>query len=878
MNKRAILRLCTVKKRPAASLLIASAGLGFALLINCDGGDPSPGLSALPLQTRSLLEQIGRPQDGVEEAKLEGPYEDPRQQEVAFGRVSFYLTPWRAYMDTWPAQQYLNSLGINLKVPLPALRATAKLLAQAGFRSARVELGWSSLGYYDLAQTPREKGYRETFQALKAADLRPLVLLNANSGAPVPSVGIVERLWQPAPQGAREIVVDRPELIRPGYTGLLKMANQRLGFPLITAVDLQTGRCQLSAPLPHDLPAGKLELVKLKYHPFSGPLLADGTPNPFAQETLEGWKAFVATASQMVKEALGTEGAADAGFDLEVWNELNFGSDFLDEKFYYDPPRKFKTQISYENHGRTSTGPESILPLTVDFVTNPQNRLPGVRVISGLSNQRPWENGVSMWPGQAGFSRHYYTNLDPWGRFRGFRGLLSPTTNPRPNSGPLNALGQVDGKKDGIDWFTVTPGTFFVPTLAFSMPEGWHYAAFPEYITRDVQPFPGLWRDHYRYSNPGDGRPAQVWMTETNTDRSAWLKNLIAEQKLDPADPRLIELSHYLGAKALLRTFVFQSHKGVHTLEVFAAHGEDLSLAVIPESFFKALEEEGYQLTERVRAQAGLQLKVLGRVNELMKTGEPLEVTRPLAVSELVEHQPRLVFKGDGTPAHPDRFNRDDFACLPFQLAAGKYAIPYYVVTRNMVHDWNPALDPLDPSRYDMPEQIFDLTLENLRGEEAKVSAWDPLTDKKVPLSVLSSQANTLKVKLRVTDYPRFLLVEESEAGPLILAPKLRREADGQVEVSFRTNLPAEAKLTWGPCPQRDGQGQVQLPKGTSFSYRIANLEQQSGIRVTIERDGLTAPWPRWGYDDAGVLWPAFQIDQPLKHEAARATAPKSRD
>ena len=240
-------------------------------------------------------------------------------------------------------------------------------------------------------------------------------------------------------------------------------------------------------------------------------------------------------------------------------------------------------------------------------------------------------------------------------------------------------------------------------------------------------------------------------------------------------------------------------------------------------------------------------------------------MTRPLAVSELVEHQPRLVFKGDGTSAHPDRFNRDDFACLPFQLAAGKYAIPYYVVTRNMVHDWNPSLAPLDPARYDMPEQIFDLTLQNIRGTDAKVSAWDPLTDKKVPVEVLASEENTLKVRLGTVDYPRFLIVEEAQAGPLILAPQLRREADGQVEVSFRTNLPAEAKLTWGPCPQRDGEGHAQLPKGTAFSYRIAKLEKQSGVRVTIDHDGLTTPWPRWGYDDAGVLWPASSDRQAVK-------------
>jgi hypothetical protein len=66
-------------------------------------------------------------------------------------------------------------------------------------------------------------------------------------------------------------------------------------------------------------------------------------------------------------------------------------------------------------------------------------------------------------------------------------------------------------------------------------------------------------------------------------------------------------------------------------------------LAFIPGFFFKALETDGYQLTERVRAQVGPQLKVLARVNRLMKSGQALEVTRFLAVTELVEHQPRLV-------------------------------------------------------------------------------------------------------------------------------------------------------------------------------------------------------------------------------------------
>ena len=327
------------------------------------------------------------------------------------------------------------------------------------------------------------------------------------------------------------------------------------------------------------------------------------------------------------------------------------------------------------------------------------------------------------------------------------------------------------------------------------------------------------------------------------------------DQQVKPEDPRLIALSHHVGAKAVLRTLVFQSHKGVHTIELFAAHESDLSLGVIPGSFFKTLQEDGHQLTEKVRAQTGPQLEVLARVNKLMKDSQPLEVTRPLAVTELIEHQPRLVFKGDGTPEHPDRYNRDDFACLPFQMATDRYAIGYYVVTRNMVHDWNPQLDALDPARYDMPEQTFDLTLRNLRGADAKVSAWDPMTDQTVPVKVLAADHNTLKVQLRTVDYPRFLLVQESQPGPLIVAPELQREADGQTRVSFRTNLPLTATLTWGPWPERNRDGHVDLPKGTSFDYRIPRLQKHEGVQVTVEQDGLTTPWPRWKYDTAGVLW-----------------------
>ena len=113
---------------------------------------------------------------------------------------------------------------------------------------------------------------------------------------------------------------------------------------------------------------------------------------------------------------------------------------------------------------------------------------------------------------------------------------------------------------------------------------------------------------------------------------------------------------------------------------------------------------------------------------------------------------------------------------------------------------------------------------------------------------------NTLKVQLPTVDYPRFLLVEESRAWSLDRGAELHREADGQARVFFRTNLPVTATLTWGPWPDRNRAGRVDLPKGTSFDFIIPRLQPNEGVQVTVEQDGLSTLWPRWKYDTSGVL------------------------
>lgn len=219
-----------------------------------------------------------------------------------------------------------------------------------------------------------------------------------------------------------------------------------MAFPLITGLVPQpdgTVLAQLSAPLNRAVPAGKAELTELKYAPFSGDVLEDGTPNPEARETVDGWCRYVKHVTCAVRDILDSGDPEDAGFDVEVWNEYSFGSQFVWERNYYRPARKFRSYPAYAIAGKTTADAEVqaeiVLPLTIELVNDPAMRLPGVRVVSGFSNQRPWDNGSEMWPGQAGFSRHYYTNLDCSGTWHDSTGYLSAATENPDRAAPAAA-------------------------------------------------------------------------------------------------------------------------------------------------------------------------------------------------------------------------------------------------------------------------------------------------------------------------------------------------------------------------------------------------------------------------------------------------------
>src|SRR5258708_32529210 len=181
----------------------------------------------------AALSTIAGTSDGAEAintAAIERRYEDPLQQSIPSGIRSFYLAPWRAYLDTWPVKQFRDCLGINFNVPAADAAATAQVLAEAGFRSARIELGWGSLGYDDPLKIRNAKQYAEVLRALHAAGIRPLIVLNANSRAPVPYKYLHAVLSKPAVKGARELFLESTAGIRPGSSDIAFVVPQKLAL------------------------------------------------------------------------------------------------------------------------------------------------------------------------------------------------------------------------------------------------------------------------------------------------------------------------------------------------------------------------------------------------------------------------------------------------------------------------------------------------------------------------------------------------------------------------------------------------------------------------------------------------------------------------
>ena len=625
--------------------------------------------------------------------ELAGPYTSPDYlTHLPFGARSDYLQPWRAYLETVPAERFLEGVGMNLNInKTQNAGLVVQMLAKNGVRDGRIEIGWAQVSYDDERRLQGMEHTTALLQACRQWGVRPLILLNAHQGVPGPVKFFQRTVIAAADAGARQVQLDDTGGLVLGRSGLSDLTGYWAAEALVVGVEGQT--VTLSKPLPKALTAGqKVKMATLKYRPFSDPATADG------QETLAGWQRYVGTVADYVTGALGSGGAADKGFDLEVWNELTFGTDFLFLNRYYDPPLE-------KYNERSEWG--KIVQATADYADQHRDRFSGVRISDGFANTIPWPASSQEPDRISAISKHPYA-----GRRQIAPDQVKGTT--------LNAQGQRDP---------------YVLAYTEVFPEYFASGIQTETMCRDLGPITTeIYRvAHGRLVRPD--RPCGVWITEV-----AYGPNE------DGVQDRATALA--LKAKAVARYLVFYLNKGVERLDFYAATGGDLGLGLVQDNF---LEYSGTHTDYPAddAAYTSPALLVARRITAQMKEGlDPaLTQTRALTVESLSDTHDHYQFPGDGTAAHPPLYDREVFAFLPYQVNAHRFVIPYYVVTR----DLRASLAPED----------FTLTIAGLRGAGAQVSAYDPSNDRLVPVKLGAATADHLSLTVTAADYPYLLTVDE---------------------------------------------------------------------------------------------------------------------
>ncbi len=655
--------------------------------------------------------------------------------DVPFGETSFWIQPWRAYLDTWPASHLLDAVGINFNVPPTEAEPVAQLLQDNGFKLARISIPWDALSYSDPTSISKEHedGIRTRLVALQRHDLRPLFVLEANSEAPGPLKVLTLTTTAEAPAGATTVQLDPTSAaeVVPGKTGFNYLSWRGAPDILITAIT-PAGRATLSRPLPNALAAGPHGATTLLYSPFAPPKLADGEPNPQFRATLEGWLSYVATVSRVAQEAFGA-----GGYDLEVWNELSFGSQFLNLEDY-GPPLGKDNPAARHKAEVTHSIVHAVLAETVAFVRNPANGIsPEVGISDGFASESPFPSGAAAPLGETALSKHPYV-----GR------RIYPGSYRVDYDRPVNALGEIDLANKPVPPFT----PLFIPSYEALLPEYTLTALSTETLVRDIAPFTtkvyGF--PHGREVGPPGGAPVQKWITEYNLSIPEGTTGL-----------SFADRTHF-HAKALLRSLVAMVGKGIDREYFFAAGSGPFSL--ISSAFYEELEAHpGTYPGDRAGGE------ILGGIHNLITHIEgpgPEGPARQLKLLSIVQSGNHAQFLGDGTAAHPTLYDRDVLAVLPFQSAPERFVVPVYVMTSDLLTLYEPEAPATDIHRFDLPQERFRITLGNLpeSASPPSVGAYDPLLEQQTPARLISRRGSTAVFEIAATDYPRLLSIDYGAA------------------------------------------------------------------------------------------------------------------
>jgi hypothetical protein len=531
-------------------------------------------------------------------------YVDPSQLDVPWPRHSFVKVPWRAFLETKTGDDFLRGIGVNYNVPGKSDLAV-RLLAETGFRAFRIEAGWGSVRW-DEDGLHDEDQLRWLLTQCRCHGIRPTLLLNAHHGVPCPLKAMDRKLAADAPRGSRRIkLTDTAEIVA-GRTGVSNLTEYWAAQVLITRVDRETGECELSKPLPKGLTKGQdVRLMTLKYLP----LHPVGTKE--FDETAAGWVRFALLVCKHAHEA----GFDD--FDVEVWNELTFGTHFLNVNDSYDPPAaEFKKDPLHEGGQMWE-----LARRTVDAV---KRRYPGARCIWGFSNTTFFHTRIEeLPPGTDGQSYHPYgTGTHRYPRDEDYR------DKPEMN---------VDG---------------FTPAAEWTIPEGLaHTFIKTESLMRLLNPEarrrhpPGVQR-FYHFMTEHGVAPAE---TGAKDAAAAWrLKTLCA-----------------------LRSYCLWLNKGIDTVHYFSAYEDKaLGMGLLPPNLKELPPDAEFDTV------ATPPMKAVRNLTRAFSGSTPLRDVRALQADVSPLGRPGNVFEGKVSLGHPDVL-----AVLPFQVSEKRHVLAVYVST-----------------------------------------------------------------------------------------------------------------------------------------------------------------------------------------------------
>jgi hypothetical protein len=727
--------------KPVIGTTVGPGGASNEIAVDLPTGAETPtslAYSATP--TAAVADQLGHTAQSSQTAtpvaqqtpNFAGTLDSPfsRSQMMAFGQRSFYLQPWRSYIDTFPATRMLNAVGINFNVTNSNpddVSAGARLLGDAGFTHARVGVPWNDMSYSNPSQlSPNYVPLLSNeLHQLQSNGLRPLILLQSNDGIPCPEQPMSLNLTSSAPAGATSLQLDSVSaaLVQPGMTGLHQYGRD--GGVLITAVN-SAHVATLSQPLQTALPAGATAAADLKFAPFFPEYNPDQSLNASNQATLNGWMQYVSGVTQLVKSILGND-----NFDVEVWNELSFGSDFLSASNYY----------SSAPQGTGDTDRE-ILQSTVSYIRSSASSLPDVGIGDGFTNEEPFTGGAAEVPGVTAIDKHPYESALKFPAAASFGGVT-----------PLDGLGASDATSINGAWHDN-----YVPTFTALFPEYFLSGIQTETVTRDLAPFVsdiygGL---HGRSAHPvGAGAP-QMWVTEVNADSSTVNNTLTSATGTSTSPMSSADVRHF-ETKAILRYLSAWVGKGTSVIDFFAAANAG-NLNLIDPSFWTAAEQSH---TYPGLAAGGETMIAVRRFLTSMSGAQNLSQIRPLSLNSISDYAGGYQFAGNGTAAFPPLYNRNVLGFFPFQVTPHKWVIPAYVMTRDLATRYNPSAPSTDVTRQDLPQEVFRLTIGGLDPQSTSASATDPLTGTSVPVKITGRSTNAVSLEVPLTDSPRMLTLTD---------------------------------------------------------------------------------------------------------------------